>query len=199
MAQQVLLPSRLIVILAVLFFGCHREQSDGKRTISSVLLNKNGADLTMDNGLVFSGGKPFTGRLYILFQGTKDTAEISSYLDGREHGKWEKFFQGHKRKELRYFKNGQKTGLYQAWWENGKRQLEYSFSEDEYEGTCREWNEKGELSRIMNYRKGYEEGPQKWWYDGGKMKANYIIKDGRRYGLLGTKNCINVSDSIFKN
>jgi antitoxin component YwqK of YwqJK toxin-antitoxin module len=50
----------------------------------------------------------------------------------------------------------------------------------------------------LNYQKGHEEGEQKWWYDNGKIKANYIIKDGRRYGLLGTKNCINVSDSIFK-
>ena len=28
-------------------------------------------------------------------------------------------------------------------------------------------------------------------------KSNYFIKNDRRYGLLGTKNCENVSDSIF--
>jgi antitoxin component YwqK of YwqJK toxin-antitoxin module len=55
------------------------------------------------------------------------------------------------------------------------------------------------LVKQMNYLKGHEEGPQKWWYDNGKIKANYIIQDGRRFGLLGTKNCINVTDSIFKN
>ena len=27
-------------------------------------------------------------------------------------------------------------------------------------------------------------------------EINYVIKNNRRYGLLGTKNCINVSDSI---
>jgi antitoxin component YwqK of YwqJK toxin-antitoxin module len=50
----------------------------------------------------------------------------------------------------------------------------------------------------MNYKKGHEDGQQQWWYDNGKIKANYIIKNGRRYGLRGTKKCINVSDSIFK-
>lgn len=199
MARQAQLRNRILVILTVLILGCHSEQSDEIKMAPNIILDKYKADLTMDNGLVLSGGKAFTGKLYTLFQGTTDTAEISAYLNGREHGKWEKFYPNNSRKEVRYFTNGQKTGLYQAWWRNGKRQLEYSFVADEYEGTCREWNEKGQLSRIMNYRKGYEEGPQKWWYDGGKMKANYIIKDGRRYGLLGTKNCINVSDSIFKN
>jgi antitoxin component YwqK of YwqJK toxin-antitoxin module len=50
----------------------------------------------------------------------------------------------------------------------------------------------------MHYKKGYEEGLQQFYYDNGKVKANYFMKAGRRYGLLGTKNCVNVSDSIFK-
>ena len=73
----------------------------------------------------------------------------------------------------------------------------YVFVNDEYEGTCREWSSDGLLVKEMNYLKGHEEGSQRWWYDNGKIKANYIIKQGRRYGLLGTKNCMNVSDSIF--
>ena len=30
-----------------------------------------------------------------------------------------------------------------------------------------------------------------------KNKSNYIIKNNRRYGLLGTKNCVNVSDDLI--
>lgn len=86
-----------------------------------------------------------------------------------------------------------------AWWENGNKQLHYFFEADEYTGTCREWNENGLLVKQIHYLSGHEERAQQWWYDNGKIKANYIIKDGRRFGLLGTKNCINVSDSIFKN
>jgi antitoxin component YwqK of YwqJK toxin-antitoxin module len=50
----------------------------------------------------------------------------------------------------------------------------------------------------MNYVMGHESGAQQQFYTDGKIKANYTIIDGRRYGLLGTKNCVNVSDSIFK-
>lgn len=53
--------------------------------------------------------------------------------------------------------------------------------------------------KEMNYKKGFEEGSQKMFYDNGKVKVNYIMINGRRYGLLGTKNCVNVSDSVFKN
>ena len=37
---------------------------------------------------------------------------------------------------------------------------------------------------------------QQFWYNDGEIKSNYIIKNKRRYGLLGTKNCVNVSNSI---
>ena len=197
MAHQALLRNKISIGLCFLLLGCQTNETE---TVKEFLLfNVEKVKLTMDNGLVLYEQKPFTGRIFTLFPGTTDTAELLSYLDGREHGQWKKFYPSTKTKEVRYFKNGQKTGIYNAWWENGKKQLEYAFVADEYEGVCKEWNEEGQLSRIMNYRKGQEEGIQKWWYDGGKIKANYIIKNGRRYGLLGTKNCINVSNPIFKN
>ena len=49
------------------------------------------------------------------------------------------------------------------------------------------------------YENGYEKGVQKIWWPDGRIKSNYIIKNNRRYGLLGVKNCVNVSDSIFSN
>jgi len=163
------------------------------------LLAKESHRLTMLNGIVMENNQPFTGTLFTLFPGTVDTAELATYKDGKEHGEWKKYYPSKKIKGKRYFENGQKTGEYLAWWENGNKQLDYVFVDGEYEGACKEWNEKGLLTRHMNYKQGHEEGSQQYWYDNGKIKANYIIKAGRRYGLLGTKNCINVSDSIFKN
>lgn len=105
------------------------------------------------------------------------------------------FYPSGKIRELRYFENGKKVGDHKTWWENGQVQSHYIFEDDEYEGTCREWNEHGALIREMNYHKGHESGSQKQWYDDGKVRSNYVIIKGRRYGLLGTKNCVNVSDS----
>ncbi len=197
MAHQARFRSKLVIALCFLLWGCQTSESEAVK--ESPLFNAEQVTLTMANGIVLHEQRPFSGRLFTLFQGTSDTAEVSGYLNGREHGQWKKFYPSNKIKEIRYFENGQKTGIYKAWWANGNQQLEYSFVADEYEGECKEWNEQGQLSKMMNYHKGYEEGVQKWWYDGGKIKANYVIKNGRRYGLLGTKNCINVSESIFKN
>jgi len=134
-----------------------------------------------------------------FYPGTTDTAEIRSYRDGLENGAWKQFYPSNKLKELRYFENGRKVGIYLGWWENGNRKLVYHFKDDEYEGDCSEWNEDGLLVKVMHYKRGHEEGRQQLWYDNGKVRANYMIINGRRYGLLGTKNCTNVSDSIFKN
>ncbi|TXT32113.1 MAG: hypothetical protein FD136_1375, partial [Chitinophagaceae bacterium] len=120
------------------------------------------------------------------------------YLNGLEHGEWKKYYAGHHLKEQRFFEHGKKVGNYFTWWENGHLQFHYQLLNDEYEGVCKEWNEQGMLTKEMHFVKGHESGSQKWWYDNGKIKANYTIIEGRRFGLLGTKNCVNVSDSIFK-
>lgn len=196
MAQQVPLRNNIILFLLITFCGCNAPEAPVH--ISGILLNKNDQSLKKVNGLLIVNNKPFSGTVFTLFAGTTDTAELATYLDGKEAGEWKQFYPSKKIMERRYFKAGQKTGEYIAWWENGIKRLQYFFLADEYEGTCREWNEAGLLTKEMNYKKGHEDGQQQCWYDNGKIKANYIIKDGRRYGLLGTKNCINVSDSIFK-
>lgn len=200
MAHRVLLRNSIILILFAGFFGCNTTISKAKdpATTSIQLLNKNERQFTRQNGLLLLNSRPYNGTLFTLFPNSKDTAVVENYLGGREDGEWRKYYPSNKIKEKRFFTNGQKTGEYIAWWENENKQLHYFFEADEYEGTCKEWSEAGFLNKVMNYKKGHEEGHQQWWYDNGKIKANYIIKDGRRFGLLGTKNCINVSDSIFK-
>ncbi len=193
MALRVLFLDKLAILFLVFAWACHPP------THSIKLLNvaKSDSTLAMQIGLLMRNQEPFTGTVFSLFDNGKDTAEVASYKNGREDGEWKKFYSATQIKEKRTFSNGQKTGEYLAWWENGLPQLHYLFKEDEYDGVCKEWNKDGLLIKEMTYSKGHEQGRQRWWYDNGKIKANYVIQDGRRYGLLGTKNCINVSDSVF--
>jgi len=183
------------MILLFLFVRC---SLPGHQDVEKNIL-VNAGELKTVNGIIYQGEILFTGLTYNLYPGEKDTAEILSYKNGKEDGVWKKFYTDGKLKEQREFSDGKKTGELSRWSEHGIKQMEYFFMNDEYEGTCREWNEAGLLVKEMNYKKGHEEGQQRWWYDNGKIKSNYIIANNRRYGLLGTKNCINVSDSIFKN
>jgi antitoxin component YwqK of YwqJK toxin-antitoxin module len=166
-----------------------------------LLLRLNAADigLTSTNGIAYYKNQLLSGTLYSLYPATTDTATKTAYLNGKEHGTWFKYYPSGKLQEQREFENGKKTGIYMSWWPSGNKQTYCLLKNDEYEGVSREWTDSGMLVKEMNYHKGQEEGWQRWWHDNGKIRSNYIIKQGRRHGLLGTKHCINVSDSIFKN
>lgn len=202
MAQQVRLRSSLFILL-VGIFACETKQANkipsNKRFVPNIWVQYNDTALRNMNGVLYHQSSPYSGKIVALYANNTDTAFVKSYLLGKEEGEWKSFYENGQMKELRFFAEGKKTGTYLVWWPNGKKFMQYQLENDEYEGTCLEWNEKGFLVKQMHYQKGHEEGPQKWWYDNGKVKANYIIQNGRRFGLLGTKNCINVTDSIFKN
>lgn len=157
----------------------------------------NWVHLNPNDGLVYDQNGLFTGVTYALYPDRKDTLSIASYKEGKADGEWKRFYEHHLLLEKRYYDEGNKTGKMETWWPNGKLQKQYFFKDDEYEGTCREWNPNGRLIQEMNYVKGYEVGSQKMFYDDGKVRCNYLMMNGRRYGLLGTKNCTNVSDSVF--
>jgi len=99
--------------------------------------------------------------------------------------------------ELRFYCKGKKHGRQVSFWENGNKRFEFIAQNDVYAGELKEWNIDGKLIHLAHFVNGQEEGEQKMWYANGKIRANYIMIKGRRYGLLGTKNCKNVSDSIF--
>ncbi len=182
-----------------IFLLCFQACTESEAEVKMMVFNSTEANIELKNGLAMNGSTIFTGKIFSLSANQKDTAEIVGFYEGKEHGIWKKFYPNGKVMETREFRNGKKVGCLKAWWPNGTLKLQYSFADGEYNGSCREWNDRGLLIKAMNYRMGYEEGSQKQFYDDGKIKANYIMTGGRRYGLLGTKNCENVADSIFKN
>jgi MORN repeat variant len=188
-----------VLFFCILFTGCNNATVQQDQPAALLLINAADSGISNSNGTVYFNNQLFSGVLYTLYAATKDTVAKTSYLKGKEHGEWLKFYPDGKLQEQRFFDNGKKTGLFITWWPSGNKQTHCTLLNDEYEGTSREWTDKGVLVKEMNYHNGHEEGWQRWWHDNGKVRSNYIIKEGRRYGLLGTKHCINVSDSIFKN
>jgi antitoxin component YwqK of YwqJK toxin-antitoxin module len=180
-----------LVALMGMFIGCEPANDS-----SGPFVNIAGTEIRTEKGINYVNGEIFTGTLFE--SGDRgDTLRLSCYWNGKEHGTWKQFYDDGLLKEVRYFKRGKKVGEHKGWWENGQLKFLYHLENDEYEGTSQEWSADGLLIREANYKAGYEEGVQKAWYASGKIKSNYIMKEGRRFGLLGTKNCINVSDSVF--
>ena len=107
------------------------------------------------------------------------------------------YFPSGKIREIRLVRNGVRQGLQTAFWENGKKRFEYTAVNDAYEGELKEWAENGQLFHLAHYKNGQEEGVQKMWHANGKIRSNFVIINGRRYGLLGTKNCKNSDEKLL--
>lgn len=184
---------------ALLFVLCGCDNKAG-HSFQKAMKRYNAKDIPLQNeaGIFIYNHQRFTGTVYALLPNQKDTLAIGSFIDGKEDGEWRRYFTAVQLMEKRFYSAGIKVGVYEAWWPNGSRRLVYHFAGGEYEGTCKDWAENGILISEMTYHQGHEEGPQKQYYDNGKIKANYVMQNGRRYGLLGTKNCVNVSDSVFR-
>ena len=193
--------------IVIIFFQCSSKENNGatlflknpqdnsKEKIRTISVDN--AQISFENTGVFYQGKPFSGKLFRLDPQTQDTLKIESYARGNRHGNWIQYFPGHVLKEFRTFDQGKKIGAFVQYFPTGKKQQEYHFQNDEYQGVASEWNESGVLIREMHYMAGYEEGSQKLFYDNGQVRANYVMKNGRRFGLLGTKNCVNVSARLL--
>ena len=174
--------------ILLLAFSCSKPTKTAFFDANSLKIETNG-------GITTSARKPISGRVFSLMS-SKDTVFSIGFLNGKEQGISRYWYENGQLSDVKFYDNGHKIGVHKGWWSDGKRKYIFHFENDEYEGNQQEWDENGLPYRDMNYHLGHEEGQQRMWYDNGQMRSNYIIKNNRRYGLLGTKNCINVADSI---
>jgi antitoxin component YwqK of YwqJK toxin-antitoxin module len=184
------------VFLITLFFSSCRQSI----MVEAPAVYKNSAThkIATKAGVTYCDNKIFSGYLFLLNE-NKDTVMLSGYLNGKLNGWVRKWYSKNLLMEERFYVNGRKENRHNAWWENGQMKFEYFFKNDEHEGLQKEWFEDGKIYRTMNYSKGHEAGMQTMYRNDGSYIFNYEVKDGRMYGLTGTKNCKNVAESIAHN
>ncbi|HQS56567.1 MAG: hypothetical protein B7Y15_14740 [Bacteroidetes bacterium 24-39-8] len=140
-------------------------------------------------------GKPFSGKAYSFFA-NGDTAIYKEFWNGLQEGITKRWHPNKQLAEDRFYIAGKKEGKHRAWWPDGKPQFEFYVHEDAYEGELKEWNSQGLLIRQFHYQNGQEVGSQRLWWDDSTVRANYEIRDGKKYGLIGIKLCKNPYDSV---
>jgi len=175
----------------LLAFSCTSEKP------KEIFVLKSASNITSINDVVFLNNQKFSGCLFNVYPNKKDTILIEHYINGLLSGTCKKWYLNKQLMESREYIMGRKNGKQIAYWENGNKRFEFVAKNDAYEGELKEWNFDGKLTHDAHFINGQEDGTQQMWYDNGKIRANYIIIKGRRYGLLGTKNCKNVSDSLL--
>ena len=146
-----------------------------------------------NNGTMFLNGQPLSGILYRLGS-NKDTLMVASYLNGKENGMKYSYYGNGQMKDRGLFLNGWKQGIFESWYPDGKRRYVYHFKNDEYDGEVSEWYTDGSHLRRQHFTEGHEDGLQQLWYEDGKVRANYVVKGDRVYGLIGTMGCTNLKN-----
>jgi hypothetical protein len=138
----------------------------------------------------------FTGYLYSLYA-NGDTEYVTPYFNGLQEGGQQNWYPNRQLAEKRLYIAGKKQGVQQGWWPDGKQRFAYTAVNDAYNGELKEWNSKGMLYLDLHYINGQEEGSERLWWNNGTIRANYVVRNGKRYGLLGMKVCANPYDSVF--
>ena len=175
------------IILLNICFSCIREPKIKKE---KVFFNKN--HFSLIKGVLYYKNETFTGILEEVDSINK-TRNFTSYNKGQKHGIAAKFYFDDATAEERLYSEGKKVGIHKGWYPNGQLKFEFYFNpKGEYHGSVTSWYKNGQKVKAFNYVNGKEEGSQKMWQPDGTLRANFVTKNGERYGLIGLKKCYSI-------
>lgn len=167
------------------------------KTVPSIYINAGDSGFSKHQDTVYHQQKYFTGYQFGLYSNS-DTAFVNSYFNGVEEGIQKKWYPDKKLAGERFYINGKKEGIHKEWWPDGKQKFIFQATNNEYNGEFNEWYASGVLAKQFHYSNGQEEGSERMWWDNGTVRANYVIRKGKKYGFIGLKTCVNPYDSISK-
>ena len=171
------------LFLCICCFACQRDALEVAKT---------NAMLELDNGVLYYQKEPFNGLLVSNFDNGAYKMKLQ-YRNGRKDGYEKQWYANGQLAQDRTYSKGVKIGRHLGWWEDGTPNFDYSFNaRGAHDGSLREWYRNGQLVRDFNYLNGKEIGRQRMWASTGKIKANYEVKNGERFGLIGLKKCHSV-------
>ena len=191
MVLQALYRNRFVLIL--LFFVLVSVAYVGSRhkVVPAHWVLETDGHLSRHGGALYYNDSLFSGWLYSNFPNGNRYYE-TPYYEGKEEGIMKSWYADHKPEQERLFVNGKKEGVHRGWWPSGQPKYEYRFVNDEHNGSAKEWFSNNKPYRIFTYKMGHEEGRQQMWWPNGTIRANYVVKDGQQYGLIGRKLCKNM-------
>ena len=140
------------------------------------------------NGVTLVDQHPFSGHVREHFANGQLKRD-ATYRDGKLHGRTRGWHENERPDYSRTYSAGLEAGTHEGWYENGSRRFEYHFSKGMSEGVAKQWYRNGKPYTLFHFANGQETGRQQMWDTEGKLRANYIIREGRRYGLPGSVGC----------
>lgn len=170
----------------ILAFNC--ANTADKLVIPEITVSKMDADLSRNRGIQLYKNTPFSGTIKSHYPSGKIKA-TATYFKGKKEGWHTEWNPNGQLSAKRFYIDNRKEGTHKGWWPNGLQKFEFNYQNGIYQGNVKEWYVTGQAFRNANFSKGYEDGVQQMWKSDGSIQANYVVKNGRRYGLLGKKLC----------
>ena len=182
----------LFISISLLFACKHLQKHVIADEKISITLESTDPSLSFKNG--------FWSYNYALFSGTiierfKDNTiqHSTEYVNGKEDGWQITYYPNGVLSEKRYYAKGEKDSVHTGWWQNGNKRFEYHFTKGIYNGDYKEWYQSGQLLKHIHYINGMDDWG-KGWRESGKPYMNYVMKDGRRYGIVNSNLCYTVKN-----
>ena len=94
------------------------------------------------------------------------------------------------------YRNGRKIGTHAAWWPSGAMRMMAQYAGDVYDGEYRTFYETGRPYEVRHYSRGREAGLQQSWTADGVMFLNYEMREGRRYGMVNARPCVQAEGTV---
>lgn len=142
------------------------------------------------SGRLLWHGQAFSGD--VIDHSDPRYVQRTSYRNGLRHGLAQAWYGDGSLAYQRRFADGLRQGEHVGFWPGGWPQFRFRYIDDLFEGEQASYYKNGMPLELRHYRAGQEVGRQQIWAASGELSSNYIVKEGRRYGLVGSVDCVTV-------
>lgn len=161
-------------------------------TIHSTTLLNTDNSLQLINGFYTYKGQLFSGYIQTNFP-SGIIQLLQTIYKGKSEGCTKEFFESGHKLSTRYYSAGEKDNMHTGWWDNGNIRFVYHFKKGNYHGSFEEFYYSGKPLKKIFYTNGTDSCG--WgWRENGKLFMNYIMKDGRRFGLMNAQLCYSLKN-----
>ena len=183
------------LFLLIFLFACNHLQKHfvAEANIASrKTVNATDTSLQFKNGYWYYHDVLFSGVIVEHFN-DKTLHQTTQYINGKEDGCQLIFYPDKILSEKRFYRKGEKDSVNMGWWQNGNKRFEYHFKNGTYNGDFLEWYKSGQLLKHIHYTNGVDDWG-KGWRQNRKLYMNFVMKNGRRYGLNNSNLCYTVKN-----
>ncbi len=179
------------LVLMIALSSCYNSVDN-----AMTIINKKNSSLQLINNDWLFQSQPFTGEIREDYE-NGSVKSLLKVTDGKLDGASQTFYPNGKTETIRSYKQNEKDGVNSGWWPNGNKRFEYHFTNGTYNGLFTEWYNDGKMVQQIVYENG-KDMAGKGWRDDGKLYMNFVVKDGRRYGLMNANLCYSLNSQRIK-